>query len=443
MDQFLADLKDSFSIVIPVLRDWWYLIVPAALTYVGIDSWVRFIRNKFWESIEYTHIAINVPEELEKSPMVMEQIFISMFGMQAGGTWSDKFWRGRQQLFLSLEYVGIGGHLRFVIRTPTPLRDFVEAQIYAEYPEAEIVEVEDYTQNLTWEQVDRDYDYFAAELTNTKADPYPIKTYMDFEHGLTQQILDPVSLIAESMVGLNPGENVWIQILVAPAKSDWVDESLALVNKLMKRPDDEAKILPKVPGVDKFLEEFTSIISRAPEALAKPPESEGPLRAGLEESPEYREMFITSPGERTTLEAIERSYGKPGFKTKIRFIYAAPKGQSRADSVVASLFGIFWQFGTQDLNGFMPHKKFWTKIDYFLPKTRTRARGRNLFRNMQARDFVRGAKPFILTSEELATVYHFPSIDVQAPQMERIDSRKGAAPANLPVITDNPEPPTV
>jgi hypothetical protein len=45
-----------------------------------------------------------------------------------------------------------------------------------------------------------------------------------------------------------------------------------------------------------------------------------------------------------------------------------------------------------------------------------------------------GDKPFILTTEELATVFHFPSgLVSQTPTLKRVGSKKSEAPSNLPV----------
>jgi hypothetical protein len=38
----------------------------------------------------------------------------------------------------------------------------------------------------------------------------------------------------------------------------------------------------------------------------------------------------------------------------------------------------------------------------------------------------------VMTTEELATIYHFPSKDITVPGIARIPSRKAAAPSNLP-----------
>ena len=41
--------------------------------------------------------------------------------------------------------------------------------------------------------------------------------------------------------------------------------------------------------------------------------------------------------------------------------------------------------------------------------------------------------PFVLTTEELASLYHFPSSTAETPTLPRTDSKKAEAPANLPL----------
>ncbi len=44
-----------------------------------------------------------------------------------------------------------------------------------------------------------------------------------------------------------------------------------------------------------------------------------------------------------------------------------------------------------------------------------------------------GKKPFILSTEELATLFHLPGRVAETPTFERIESKKAEAPGNLPI----------
>ncbi|MCK5027223.1 MAG: hypothetical protein KAS07_02295, partial [Candidatus Pacebacteria bacterium] len=60
----------------------------------------------------------------------------------------------------------------------------------------------------------------------------------------------------------------------------------------------------------------------------------------------------------------------------------------------------------------------------------------NLFNAYKRREYFypKGKfKPFVLNSEELATIYHFPGMVAETPTFGRIESRRGEPPTNLPI----------
>ena len=42
----------------------------------------------------------------------------------------------------------------------------------------------------------------------------------------------------------------------------------------------------------------------------------------------------------------------------------------------------------------------------------------------------------ILNIEELATVFHFPTVTVATSELEKVESRKGTPPATLPIVEE-------
>lgn len=429
--QYFETLRVPFQMSVQFYRDWWYLLVPAVLSVFSIDAWKKYIKDKFWKDMDFVLISFNVPPELEKSPKFMDQFFSAIFGIQALGSWSDRFWRGRQQLYLSLEMVGIGGVVKLIIWMPKQIRDYIEAQLYADYPEAEVTEVADYTKILDWETLDTEYAMNAAELKPTKDNPYPIRTYEEFEDESTGTMMDPVANIAEMLSSLLPGECAWIQIIASPSENKFYKEGLKIVDKIFKRKEPEKGILPKIPLMNELLDTVQHVVTKAPGALFEVPEGDKKKeKAGADMEP----MINISPGERNTLEAMEENMAKLGYDCKIRLMYAAPKDIARPNSIFASLFGVFWQLAHLDRMGLAPNKKVWTSVDYFFPKLRTRWRKKQFWQNYVGRKHSKGGKSFVLSTAELATIFHPYSAGVHAPNLERIESRKAEPPHNLPVV---------
>lgn len=96
----------------------------------------------------------------------------------------------------------------------------VESQIYAQYPQAEIKIVEDYTDRIPHEMKTNAWSMWGTEFEFTKPDVYPIKTYVDY--GLDkstssldpEQQIDPMTQMIEFMGSLGKGEQLWLQIII-------------------------------------------------------------------------------------------------------------------------------------------------------------------------------------------------------------------------------------
>ena len=157
------------------------------------------------------------------------------------------------------------------------------------------------------------------------------------------------------------------------------------------------------------------------------------------------EMKLT-PGERDVLSGIEGKIAQRCFICHIRFIYLA-KRDVYFGGAKGIPFGFFNQFATENLNALRPWPKTLTKIKksviffplnlirerrVFIRKRRLFFRYINRFAPMYPKPSAEGA--FILDSEELATLFHFPGRAVSAaPFVSRVETKKGEAPAGLPM----------
>lgn len=399
---------------------WWWVLVPIAIFFIFKNLWLVYIRQKYISSLSWVLLEVRIPKEIAKTPKAMEQIFTALHGVYLPPGFIEKYFKGKIIDWFSFEIVGVNGEIHFYIRTLVQYRNLVEAQIYAQYPEAEIIELADYVENVPQDIPNKNYDIWGCEFALAKPDAYPIRTYMYFEAEKEEKRIDPLASLMEVLSSLKDGEQIWIQFLIQPTGDDW------------KRVGDElvAKLIGKKKVIEKGI--FEEVISFFREMMdivvyGKPPEVLTP-----EEKKELSTLAqFLSAGEREVVEAIEKNISKLGFNTMIKFLYIA-RIDVFSRTNISSVVGAFKQFNTLNLNGFKLNILTMPIARYFLKKKRIFLKKRRLFLFYKMRLWM--SKFFVFNTEELATVYHFPATIVRAPLLPRIEAKKGEPPSTLPII---------
>lgn len=417
---------DAFKIFGGYILNYWWIFTPVVLFFIFWALWMNYIQTKFINSIKWTLLEIKIPREILKTPKAMEQVFAGFHGIYSSPNFVEKYFKGEVPEWFSLEIIGEGGSVRFLIRTPEKFRNLVESQIYAQYPDTEIAEVEDYVNKLPRDIPSKDYDLWGTELILTKEDAYPIRTYPAFEEKEEEARIDPLASLSEVLSSLKSGEHLWLQILIRPAPDEWKESGEKLVEKLI------GKKVKRTEG-GWMIEEAHGWLEAAGEVLTESISGSGKAER-VKEKERTMENFMVSltPGQREVVLEIEKNVSKIGFDTGIRFIYWA-KSDVFSKPNAAAVLGTFKQFNTLNLNGFKRNSKVTPSVDYFFKKSRNLYRKKIIASRYKSRDMRRfQQKPFVFNTEELATIYHFPGKVVGAPTMPRIEAKRGAPPAGLP-----------
>jgi len=399
------------------IRTWWIFVLTAIG--VGYYAWLFRRRKKFGAGLRYIFLAISVPEENEKNPMSMEEIFAGYHAIKSDPNLKEKYLEGQYQETFSFEIVSIGGHIKFITRIPEHSREFMKANIYAQYPEAEIEEIaDDYAKFIPESYPNNEFDVLGVEFCLNKPDAYPIRTYHSYVDEISEEekFIDPLANLLEVMSRLAEGEQIWYQIVLKPVGDKWKEAGEKIIAKLAKKKQEEYS---------------PQLVNRAHQVI----KAVGPVVPEADKSPKTDPpslMQHLTPDEVDTIKAVGENIAKIGYKAKIRAIYLAKKDVFDKKRVGFPLMGAFKGFGKQDLNTLKPHKKYWTFVSYF-KKTRRPIRQTNLIRRYKGRSIDSGADPIVLNVEELATIYHFPYINVKSPSLVRAEAGKGLPPADLPV----------
>jgi len=361
----------------------------------------------------------------------MDEFFAALYSTNdvVIDTLYDVYLGGMVDVWFSFEIVSIEGDIHFYIRTPELSADVIEAQIYAQYSDAEIKEVEDYVRNVPDDIPSEDYELWGTDMKLTKEDSYPIRTYKEYEDTASGDFIDPISNIVEGVSKLRKGEQIWIQILVRAVKDDWKKEADDLVLKLIGRKDQKNKkgegFFSLIVSEIVDLGRYTLLGFFSPQSLSSKKEDK------KEEKESLSMMLHLSPGEKEVVTAIGNSTKRPGFETDIRWIYLAKRNIFDKTKGNAIVFSFLSQFGSQDLNSFVPNAKTKTSAYYFLTDYRKALRKRQILRKYKRREF--DQRSYVLNTEELATIYHFPTIEVKAPVAPRVEAKRGKPPTELPV----------
>jgi hypothetical protein len=331
-------------------------------------------------------LLVEIPRTNDKKELSAEQMFASLHGILK----PKKSLFGEDYLSqdrISFEIAAIEKRIRFYIWVPEHLQAFLEGQVYAQYPTAQIQQLsEDYASRELSQPV-----VFSSELVLTDNEALPIKTFPSFE-------VDPLAAVTATLAKLSQAnEEMWVQVIVRPVSDEWHRKST--------KTADRIKAGKGVFSAGNNLSYFGQALG----AIVKPPE------------PGAAKVVEISERDKTRISAIEEKSKKLGYQVKIRIVYAG-NDEATAKQRMQAMVGTFKQFNTTNLNGFQskyPSFDRYKTVDY------------------KYRSF--NEKGYILNIEEVASLYHLPHTSVETPNIVWATTKTAEPPSNLPRFGTAPD----
>ena len=373
-----------------------FIWAPILFVWLFAKLWMRYVRSNYLSKQENIVLEIKLPDRVEQSPQAMELFLNTLHITSNESTFIAKYLNGSVRPDWSLELISDGGIVRFFIRARKMYKDILINRFNAFYPDADIQEVEDYAYQITYNS--EEFTLFGMEFALTKDDAYPIKTYIDYDLERKDRddqgdIADPLTHALDFLGSVQEGQRIWLQIMIKGLKGDHLK-------------DDAKKVIKEILGKEK-------------------PDQDRVDRGHMTVS------------EERLINAIQRSVAKPAFEVGMRALYIPPANGFN----VANLQGMimmFKPFGDENLNGFKPAGRWHIRYDFpwqnFLGKFKEWDREK-VFTFYRGRDYFYHPykqKHFVLTTEELATIFHLPYGQVRIPHRTHAGPKKGVAPTNLP-----------
>ena len=88
------DAFTTFLYALVVLSPLW---LPIFLAVIFWMTWIDYIRMRFWFSWTYILLEIQLPQEVEKSPLAMETFLITLWNSGGETTLLPRIWRGARR----------------------------------------------------------------------------------------------------------------------------------------------------------------------------------------------------------------------------------------------------------------------------------------------------------------------------------------------------------
>jgi len=411
------------------------------------------------QNMEGVVLRVAVSRLNERGPIVAEQIYSALHGLEENYSFYD-YLAGRPKPRISLEIASVKNVIQFFIWAPKRYKNVIESQIYAQYPDVEIQQVEDYSkdffnvfevappQKVTGKASDSTdiveftpkasvldgrlsasamRSAFTAELKFGDPAVYPIKRYSQFEDKLTRLATEPLAGITATLSKLNAtDEQAWIQITMEPVGTWWRHRGtkcLRIVNNgLFSRNfylHKKATQIYLVRGFWKRLA-YSPIylllwFFRGMKTLDLP--------GAKSKDDDLDEQVSRTHDREDPIGAAVDKISRITFDTSIRIVYLPrPENADLAEIKLKEIAGSFRQFNMPNMNSLVIASLNQNNIQ--------------ILRRYQQRLVT---DPMPMNVEEIATLYHMPSKDVGTPNVFWINSRRLEPPNDLPLMGLVPE----
>ncbi len=331
---------------------------------------------------------ILVPRENDKTPLAAEQMFASIHGILGDNVKSEDL--------ISFEITSSGDSgIKFYAVVPKHLAKFVEGQIYAQYPNADIKYVQDYVLGESGGSTNLKQFVTTGEIELEKDFIFPIKTFRNFE-------VDPLAAITGAISDLKLSQRAWIQILVRPVSNYWQASSKRYITAIKDGKDPYAK------GI---FAELSNLFKGMGDSISS---------MGSEDT-QRKEIVKLEPGQQEELSEIELKMLKLGFEFKVRVVTKA-ETQIESEQILRDIIASFKQFTTAHLNTFVHSKP--------------NKSGKEIYSEYLKR-YLPSDTIDIINIEELASLYHMPNISVETPNIAWCRSKRIEPPMNLPKVGED------
>ena len=362
-------------------------------------------------------LRIRAAQENERGPLYMDPALSAIHSVKGEG------------IAVSLEMGMSESKIGFFVRANNSAIQLVESQLYAQYPDVDIDRLEEDPF-----EVGEDEEVVSMDLILSDPEVFPIKRHPQFDDMLTRVNVDSIAGITSTLARYPVrGMRGHVQVILEPIGGSFRRRALRFLPLLGKGIAGEspryAAFFAKAQLARGWSRLWYAPLAflmggfRAWPILGKFAVASSAAGGGDAYDEDYQMSARTHDREDAVGAAVDK-VNRLLFRCNVRVSVIAPKSaRLEAEDKLEEIAGSFHQFTLPQCNSFSAKDiKGAFKLNHGFEE-----------------------KPFVLSVEEIATLWHLPTLLVQTPNIDWVLSRKLEPPIDLPIpgVTDKQDDLTI
>ena len=282
---------------------------------------------------------------------------------------------------IAFEIVVKDNKISFYVAMPEKIKEFVEQQLHAQYPHAEISEEPDYNIFKPQSHAVGAYLWFKHDSA------FPFKNYQKMDSDPLVAILNPLSKVLEN-------EGAIIQYVVRPAGSEWRKKTNEIIKQIR-----EGQKLESIMKKSFWKDVFSIGSGHKKKKKNEPPE---PVRL--------------SQMEEEMLKSMEEKMSHGGLEITIRLVSSADT-KEKAQLNLENILNAYSQYNVY---------RYGNTFAAAVPKNASTLIHDSIYRTM------REGYHMVVNTQEMASLWHLPTPGTETPHINWLTARKAPPPVNMP-----------
>jgi len=374
----------AFLSFVQILRSFMHATAQTSKAFHRTVLLIKVPKEKKSESAQSQKAEDNIAK-IREEVAVADLLFASVAGLKQD-TGIMSWLRGRND-HISFEIVVKDAKISFYVAVPNKLKNFLEQQIHAQYPNAEITEEIDYNIFKPESHIVGAYLWFKFRSA------FPFMTFKKMDSDPLLSLLNPLSQISEN-------EGALIQYIIRPAGPKWRRQGVQMIRDI--KEGQKFEYVARRGFLMRSWHRWQKILF--------------PKNRDASKQITGNEQYHLTQMEEEMVKNMEEKISRGGLEITMRLISSADT-QERASMNLENVINSFSQYNIY---------RYGNSFGALVPKKPNQLIRESIYRSFREKNSM------VANTEELASFWHLPLASTETPHINWLGARRAPPPLNMP-----------